>query len=107
MKMRTHYARLDENKKVVAVEFLNDMEEIFEDPEKHRRVGFDKIGDVEVSTVFLGINHGFREKDLWFETMVFGGPHDGEQWRCETWDEAVTQHKLAVKLVKRCFEDEK
>jgi hypothetical protein len=38
-----------------------------------------RIGQAEVSTVFLGLNHGFMDREglpiLW-ETMVFGGPLD-------------------------------
>lgn len=50
-----------------------------------------------VSTVFLGIDHAFRGgKPVLFETMVFGGPLDGEQERYCTWDEAVDGHHLMV-----------
>ena len=38
-----------------------------------------------VSTVFLGLNHQFVSgRPLLFETMVLGGPLNGEQWRCST-----------------------
>jgi hypothetical protein len=55
---------------------------------------------VEVSTVFLGIDHSFGfHKPLWFETMIFGGKRDGEQYRYETWEEAEANHwKLVKKL---------
>jgi len=55
---------------------------------------------VRVSTVFLGLNHGFGGKPLWFETMVFGGKLDQEQDRYETWDEAVAGHEAMVKRVR-------
>lgn len=56
-----------------------------------------QVGDALVSTVFLGINHGFTgTRELWFETMVFGGPHDGQQDRYETYDQAVEGHKQVV-----------
>jgi FKBP-type peptidyl-prolyl cis-trans isomerase 2 len=68
-----------------------------------RRVAFTKINNIEISTVFLGINHGFGGKDLWFETMIFGGFHDDDgelyQERYETWQEAEEGHLRAVKLV--------
>jgi hypothetical protein len=43
-----------------------------------RVVAQDYVGDVEVSTVFLSINHGFGDGPpvLW-ESMVFSGPDDG------------------------------
>lgn len=61
-----------------------------------RRVGKDEIGDAEVSTVFLGIDHGWGDKHLWFETMIFGGEHDQASWRYETWDEAIVGHRRVV-----------
>ena len=49
---------------------------------------------VEVSTIFLGIDHSFGSgPPLLFETMVFGGEHDGHQERCSTWEEAEAMHK--------------
>jgi hypothetical protein len=65
-----------------------------------RIVGNTTIGDVRISTVFLGIDHAFTEKrPLWFETMIFGGKHDGYQKRFETIEEAEAGHKKAVELV--------
>lgn len=49
-----------------------------------------------VSTIFLGVNHSFGEPPILFETMVFGGPLDGEIQRCGTWDEAAAQHEAVV-----------
>jgi hypothetical protein len=66
-----------------------------------RRVAFDKVGDVGVSTVFLGLDHRWnRDGDpiLW-ETMVFGGEHDGEQWRYSSYANAVAGHAAAIALV--------
>ena len=54
---------------------------------------------VDVSTVFLGLDHSFGHgAPLLWETMIFGGPHDGEQWRYSTYDEAVVGHASAVAL---------
>lgn len=56
----------------------------------------------EVSTVFLGLDHGFySEADpvLW-ETMVFGGVHDQYQERCGgTREDALVMHKRVVTMV--------
>lgn len=67
-----------------------------------RQVGDDTVGDVRVSTVFLGIdhNHWKDRAPLLFETMVFGGTLDGEQDRCSTWEEAEAQHKALVERVR-------
>ena len=60
-----------------------------------------KIGEATVSTVFLAIDHQFGDgPPLLFETMVFGGIHDGYQKRYTTWEEAEKGHAKAVALVK-------
>ena len=49
----------------------------FETAERH--VADLRDGDIRVSTVFLGLDHAILgESPLLFETMVFGGPLDGE-----------------------------
>lgn len=60
-------------------------------------------GPVDVSTVFLGLNHAFRDTDppLIYETMIFGGEHDYEQWRYSTRAEAIEGHEEAKALVKK------
>ena len=64
-----------------------------------RRVARAVKANVTVSTVFLGIDHGYRAGlPLLFETMVFGGKHDQWQGRCSTWGQAEKQHKRACKM---------
>lgn len=56
---------------------------------------------VEVSTVFLGLNHGFGGGAvLLFETMVFGGKHDDFQRRYATLTEAEAGHARTLRMVK-------
>ena len=63
----------------------------------NRQVAEDMIGDVHISTVFLGLDHSFgRGPPLLFETMIFGGAHDGYQERCSTWEQAEAMHAEAV-----------
>ena len=59
-----------------------------------RRVACDQIGDVKVSTVFLGLNHAFGEGPpvLW-ETLVFGGPRDGDGDRYTSREDAEAGHR--------------
>jgi hypothetical protein len=86
--------------------------------EKHyddRIVAFTRTDLIEVSTVFLGLNHNFnfgpdRGPPLIFETMAFhkvDAPKtlsnnlqvewNGEEtMRCSTWEEAELQHKMMV-----------
>lgn len=65
-----------------------------------RTVGNTEVdGDIRVSTVFLGLDHSFGHGDpLLFETMIFGGAHDGYQERYSKWDEAEAGHATAVAL---------
>src|SRR5947207_774053 len=51
---------------------------------------------IDVSTVFLGIDHGWgrRELPVLFETMVFGGKLDEWQWRYCTLEEAQVGHQI-------------
>ena|SRR6266516_420553 len=56
---------------------------------------------VEVSTVFLGLNHRFGDgPPLLFETMVFRDGQGEEMDRYSTWDEAVAGHEAMVTRVK-------
>lgn len=55
---------------------------------------------VEVSTVFLGLDHSFDSGNpLLFETLVFGGNFDGEMDRYSTWEQAEVGHAEMVKKV--------
>jgi FKBP-type peptidyl-prolyl cis-trans isomerase 2 len=67
-----------------------------------RIVAKDKVDGIEVSTVFLGVdhNHHMEGTPILFETMVFGGELDEEQERYHTYDEAVEGHKVMVERVK-------
>lgn len=65
-----------------------------------RKVAHTKIGDVNISTVFLWLDHNsWQGEPLLFETMIFGGEHDDYQERYSTWEQAEKWHKEAVKLV--------
>lgn len=76
----------------------------------NKRVGLTRfINQVEVSTVFLGIDHNCSNlgPPILFETMIFHAPEDSElnqyQERCSTWLEAQKMHDRAVKLVQETF----
>lgn len=67
-----------------------------------RTVGRTKLGDSEISTVFLGMDHSLDgdEPILW-ETMVFGGELDQRQTRCSgSWEDAEKMHERMVLRVK-------
>lgn len=64
-----------------------------------RRVAFDHVGDgVEVSTVFLGIDHRRfgTGLPLLFETMIFGGEYDETCRRYSTRAEAQAGHGFSA-----------
>ena len=62
-----------------------------------RRVAHDTVGDVHVSSVFIGISTDNRPR--LFETMVFGGPHHRYCVRAETWDECLRNHAQALRMI--------
>ena len=96
---RPMYYRLDGHEVVPATR--DDFSRQFEDPDL-RRVGSDHVGEVHVSTVFLGLDHAFTGgPPLVFETMVFGLPGESEyQWRYHTWDEAAAGHVRVLTAVR-------
>lgn len=86
------------DKKIIPVDLMT-WAKWFETVERH--IGNDYIGKIQVSTVFLGIDHNFGEGEpLLFETMIFGGKYDDYQERYSTYEEAEKGHKKAIKLVK-------
>lgn len=70
----------------------------------YKRVAFDQISkEVEVSTVWLGLDHQFVHEApiLIFETLVFGGKHDGDMMRYSTEAQAEAGHVKVVNALKR------
>lgn len=62
-----------------------------------QHVADETIGNVRISTVFLGLDHSFGEgPPLIFETMIFGGAYDQFQDRYTTWKQAEAGHKRVV-----------
>jgi len=72
----------------------------FEYAGERRRIAFDHLWRVTISTVFLGMDHNFfGGPPLLFETMVFG-PDGRERW-CKRWptlEQAERGHAVAVKI---------
>lgn len=68
---------------------------------RDRVVGQEDVGDLWVSTVFLGVDHCYTPggEPRLFETMIFKNP--GREWtdyqeRTSTWELALEQHACAV-----------
>jgi hypothetical protein len=68
-----------------------------------RIIAEDNIGNVTISTVFLGINNSCDESEQpkIFETMVFGGLLNGTESHCATLKQAKAMHKKMVQRVKQ------
>jgi hypothetical protein len=71
----------------------------------NRRVMLTAVGPLEVSTVFLGLDHNYPgfgpDTDaILFETMIRGDEWLDYQTRCATWGEAEAQHAEAVEHAK-------
>jgi hypothetical protein len=66
----------------------------------------DTIGDSDISTVFLGLDHSFGHHGppILFETMIFGGPCNDECWRYTTKLEALEGHAAAMRQVEETIE---
>lgn len=69
-----------------------------------RRVALDAIGDIVISTVFLGVDHNFYGDGdpLLFETLVFmPGGEQNEMFRYFTWEEAQAGHQEMLEAVRQ------
>jgi hypothetical protein len=66
-----------------------------------RQVAETEVGDVRISTVWLGINYRFDEEGapLIFESMVFGGEFDHTTDRYPNWHAALAGHDQLVTMV--------
>lgn len=69
----------------------------------NRKLAQDIVGAVRVSTVFLGLDHGFvpEEPPILWETMIFGGEHDLWQDRYASKADALAGHAAALKMVQQ------
>ena len=66
-----------------------------------RQTALTKIGHICVSTVFMAIDHNFGDgRPLLWETMVFGGELNDQQWRYSTEEEAKKNHDRIVQEIK-------
>jgi hypothetical protein len=95
------YYKLGKDKSIIPCGIEEWLKRYGED-EKASRVAWAEIDDYQISTVFLGLDHGhgLTKRPLLFETMIFGkGRGDGYQTRCSTWDEALEMHKKAITYV--------
>jgi thioesterase domain-containing protein len=69
-----------------------------------RTVARTKVGEAEVSTVFMGLDYQFDPDGppLIFETMVFSSDPQLDEWteRYSTWSDAEAGHARIVEMVR-------
>jgi hypothetical protein len=87
------FYRLDENREPVAVENFETFAMWF--AQTDRTVALTEVGDVEVSTVFIGIDMNGDRSRL-FETAITGGRLDGARRSYPTWADAEAGHAEIV-----------
>jgi hypothetical protein len=76
--------------------------ELFGRRSQERIVSKTKVGEAEVSTVHLVLDHGFGEgPPIIFETMIFGGPYDQWQDRYSTEAAAIAGHDQVVAALRQ------
>lgn len=103
------YYRLDEDNNTIKCDLL-EWCLLYETDEGQakRRVAFDLVDGMDISTVFLGLDHNyFGGKPILFETMIFNKSGDDiYQRRYHTWQESEIGHEKAKEWVKNGCKDE-
>ena len=98
--------KLNEQGEPVPCSGLMDWAMWFESSENQRIVARDEIGDVRVSTIFLGLDHNWRLEGppiLW-ETMTFGGGIEQECERCAgSREQALAMHATVLAHVREAL----
>lgn len=90
---------LDNNNKPIPKPVL-EAAQWLEDNDHRRTVKRDEIGDILVSTVFLGLDHAWdSDTPVLWETMIFGGEHNQYQERYTSHEDALEGHELALTLI--------
>lgn len=95
------YYILDEKNNVIPSDWISCMRFIQNIGKKILKQ--DKINGKLISTVFLGIDHSFDEKELHvFETMIFNQGEWSEEYcdRYSTFDSALIGHQKAIDWLK-------
>lgn len=92
---------LDENDNPKVEKDIIKWAQWFEANREKRILRQDKLGNIMVSTVFLGIDHNFFEtgRPVLWETMIFGGKDEMYQERYSSRDEALKGHEKALEMI--------
>jgi hypothetical protein len=91
---------LDENNKPVKATFIMEAVDWMENNPERKVVKQEHIGDIFISTVFLGLDHAWdSDTPVLWETMIFGGEHDQYQERYTSYEDALEGHEFALTLI--------
>lgn len=91
--------KLNADKTFSPIKTNDEIHDAFEDP--NRIIAKTTVGDYEVSTVFLVIDHGFKGIPVLFETMIFPDIGNNQyQDRCSSYADALLMHEKAVEWLK-------
>jgi hypothetical protein len=92
---------LDENNKPVESK-INEYVDWEEANPTKKAVKQENVGDIRISTVFLGLDHAWNsDVPVLWETMIFGGEHDQYQERYTSVEDALEGHQIALNLVNK------
>jgi len=93
---------LDENNKPLVSTSIIEAAEWLENNPERKAVKQEHIGDIFISTVFLGLDHAWdSDIPVLWETMIFGGEHDQYQDRYTSHEDALEGHQIALNLVNK------
>ena len=93
---------LDENNKPVRSASVIEAAEWLDKNPERKAVKQENIGDIFISTVFLGLDHAWdSDIPVLWETMIFGGEHDQYQERYTSYEDALEGHQIALNLVNK------
>ena len=66
----------------------------------NRQIDKDKMGDIEITTIFLGVDDSAESSPpLLFKTEVFGGELNGKTNLWSTWNQAEAGHRAMLMQV--------
>lgn len=96
---------LDEKGEPIACNDIEVWAKWFQSNVESRSVKATVIEDITISTVFLGLDHGYNSnRPVLWETLVFEGPLDQEMNRCTgSREQAEAMHAEMVEKVKQAL----
>ena len=96
---RCFYYTLDEQNRPVKEPDLLKWATWYEKSRRH--LGNLRVGDVRISTIFLGLDFNLvNDSPLLWETMVFGGEFDRQIQRYHSYEDALNGHQRWIEKIR-------